>query len=62
MFHRGFAFIGVTALLLGAGPARGGGDHHDDDGGDFEEQVQIKAALTLARAADANDNGAVTGG
>jgi Ca2+-binding EF-hand superfamily protein len=58
MFHRGRRFIGVAVVLAAAGAARG---HDSGDSGDFESQVAVKAALTLARAADANESGDVTG-
>src|SRR5262245_49977523 len=58
MFHRDWRFIGVAAVLAAVGTARG---HGSDDGGDFESQVAVKAALTLARAADADKSGDVTG-
>jgi Ca2+-binding EF-hand superfamily protein len=58
MFHRECRFIGVAAMLAAAGVARG---HGSGDDGDFESQVAVKAALTLARAADANGSGDVTG-
>ena len=58
MFHREWRFIGVAAMLAAAGAARGDGS---EGGGDFESQVAVKAALTLARAADANGSGDVTG-
>ena len=58
MFHRDWRFIGVAAVLAAAGAARG---HGSEGGGGFESQVAVKAALTLARAADADGSGDVTG-
>src|SRR5262245_31416274 len=59
MFHRDWRLVGVAAVLAAAGAARG---HGSEGGSDFESQVATKAALTLARAADANESGDVTGG
>jgi Ca2+-binding EF-hand superfamily protein len=57
MIHRSSKLIGAVAVLAAVAAARGSASA---SGGDFQSQVAIKAALTLARAADADKSGDVT--